>query len=95
MGGGSLMQWLIGYLHIMVWANILLMPGWISVVYRTSWSVEAKKAVITLMVIASSTITVTVIIRGNPDRTTEIIGGFAWILYLILVLASAKYYWPR
>jgi hypothetical protein len=89
------MQWLIGYLSVMMWISILLMPGWISIVSRTSWSMEAKKVVITLMVIASSVITVTVIMRGNPDRTTEIIGSIAWILYLILVLASARYYWPR
>jgi Ca2+/Na+ antiporter len=79
----------------MMWANILLIPGWISAVSRASWSVEAKKFVIVLMVITSSAITITVIVRGNPDRTTEIIGAAVWTLYLLLVILSAKYYWPR
>jgi hypothetical protein len=89
------MRWLISYLQMLVLLFVLLMPAAISRVAITSWSMQAKKVVITLMVVLSAVFTVIVLIREHPDRTTEIIGSIAWALYLLLVIASAKYYWPR
>jgi hypothetical protein len=89
------MHWLLGILRVVAFSFLLWIPAWIRVIATTSWSAATKKTAMAAMVMISSTVTAIVLLREHPDRATEAIGNAVWILYLLLVLASAKYYWPR
>ena len=71
------------------------MPGWIALVGRTSWPTSTKRIIMALLVIVFILYSAIVIAKPNPDQITRIIGAITTILYLLFVIVTAYYYWPR
>jgi hypothetical protein len=75
--------------------SLYLMPGWIALVGRTSWPILTKRIFMALLVIVFILYSAIVIAKPNPDQTTRIIGNVVTILYLLFVIVTAYYHWPR
>ena len=71
------------------------MPGMDSLSLSNVTVSSTKRIIMALLVIVFILYSAIVIAKPNPDQTTRIIGAIATLLYLLFVIVTAYYYWPR
>jgi hypothetical protein len=92
---GDSMKYFATFLIVLGGAIILLMPAWIIGISRISLPLIMKRIIVLVMVVGSTVLAFTVILKPATNRITGIFTNILLILYLLILFISAYRNWPR